>query len=102
MKQDAPGRKRTAGKLSKGQTKGFHKMTEASRGKFMKAVFGKDGKKKAGYQTKARNVVMYVVQCTVVISSGAAENVNGKFAFILKIVDNLKVIISQQRKEFLK
>ncbi|TRY80945.1 hypothetical protein TCAL_04722 [Tigriopus californicus] len=39
---DASGRKKTAGKLS-GRQKGFHKMTEGSRTKFMKAVFGKEG-----------------------------------------------------------
>eukprot|EP00095_Tigriopus_kingsejongensis_P004187 maker-scaffold47_size466558-snap-gene-3.44 protein:Tk04187 transcript:maker-scaffold47_size466558-snap-gene-3.44-mRNA-1 annotation:"---NA---" len=38
----AGGKPRTAGKLS-GRQKGFHKMTEGSRTKFMKAVFGKDG-----------------------------------------------------------
>ena len=35
--------KRKAGKLDKRQSKGFHKMNDASKGKFMKAVFGKDG-----------------------------------------------------------
>lgn len=39
---DGSGKKRTAGKLS-GRQKGFHKMTEGSRTKFMKAVFGKEG-----------------------------------------------------------
>ena len=39
--------KRKAGKLDKRQSKGFHKMNESSKGKFMKAVFGKDGKHEA-------------------------------------------------------
>jgi dihydropteroate synthase len=38
----AASKQRSAGKLSTRQ-KGFHRMTDSSRGKFMKAVFGADG-----------------------------------------------------------